>query len=217
MINFFEPNFHPLIVHFVIAFLITGPMLLLLVALLPPDSKLRVSASHAGDWMIGLGLLAMITAIAAGFQAYYSVAHDGPSHIAMTDHRNWAIVTAISYLAIGLFRLRTRKKPPTVPLAMLFLVPVGLLTITGWKGGHLVYGYGLGVASLPEVSGEGHDHDHAPGAGHEEPTPVPPMQHRGDNHTGHDSMVEPREKLAVPEHDQSSATREVHDHSQHEH
>jgi hypothetical protein len=46
---------------------------------------------------------------------------------------------------------------------------------------------------------------------------VPPMQHHGDNHTGHDLMVEPRERLAVPEHDQPSATREVHDHSQHEH
>ena len=114
MIDIVEPNLHPIIVHFVIAFLITGPILLLLAALLPPDSKLRVSACHAGDWMMGLGLLAMIAAIAAGFQAYYSVAHDGPSHIAMTDHRNWAIVTATSFLAIGLYRLYKRGKAPTM-------------------------------------------------------------------------------------------------------
>lgn len=44
----------------------------------------------------------------------------------------------------------------------LLLTPVILLGITGWKGGHLVYQYGIGVASLPQVSGDGHDHDHGP-------------------------------------------------------
>jgi ketosteroid isomerase-like protein len=37
------------------------------------------------------------------------------------------------------------------------------LSVTAWWGGRIVYGYGLGVRSLPEVSGEGHDHEHGAG------------------------------------------------------
>tara|TARA_R110002072_G_scaffold110922_1_gene238934 strand:+ start:9986 stop:10141 length:156 start_codon:yes stop_codon:yes gene_type:complete len=45
-------------------------------------------------------------------------------------------------------------------LVVIFLVPVILLTITGWNGDILFFGYGIGVASLPEVTGKGHDHEH---------------------------------------------------------
>tara|TARA_R110002049_G_scaffold308839_1_gene514400 strand:+ start:8508 stop:9158 length:651 start_codon:yes stop_codon:yes gene_type:complete len=211
-----EPNLHPLIVHFVIAFLITGPLLLLLAALTAPESKWRQSAYNAGDWMIGLGLLALVAAIAAGFQAYYSVAHDGPSHAAMTDHRNWAIVTATFYLAIGLYRLYTRKKAPNLLLAVLFLVPVTLLTITGWKGGHLVYGYGLGVASLPAVAGEGHDHEHAPGIGHAESVSMP-AQHHGDKDSDHNVKSDTADQATVPERHDSDSGEDGHAHQQHDH
>ena len=216
MIDIVEPNLHPIIVHFVIAFLITGPILLLLAALLPPDSKLRVSACHAGDWMMGLGLLAMIAAIAAGFQAYYSVAHDGPSHIAMTDHRNWAIVTATSFLAIGLYRLYKRGKAPTMGFLVALFLPVMFLTITGWKGGHLVYRYGLGVASLPEVTGAAHDHVHSPGAGHSAPATATP-QHDGDHPSARKSEANTPDISNGPHNGRPDAESERHEHHQHDH
>ena len=62
-----EPNLHPLIVHFVIAFLITGPMLLL-ASTLSSDAR-RASLQIAGDWMLALGSVAIIAAVAAGLQA----------------------------------------------------------------------------------------------------------------------------------------------------
>ncbi len=48
------------------------------------------------------------------------------------------------------------------------ILSTGLLALTAWKGGELVYRYGLGVMSLPQVAqgAEGHDHEHAEGEGH---------------------------------------------------
>ena len=50
-------------------------------------------------------------------------------------------------------------------------MPGASIGITGWKGGHLVYQYEIGLSSLPEVSGDGHDHDHGELNGHEDELP----------------------------------------------
>lgn len=45
-----------------------------------------------------------------------------------------------------------------------FVLVTIMLIITGWKGGELVYRFGLGVTSLPQVSkgspGDTNGHDH---------------------------------------------------------
>jgi uncharacterized membrane protein len=223
-----EPNLHPLIVHFVIAFLITGPMLLLASAF--SSEARRTGLQIAGDWMLALGTVAVIIAVAAGLQAYYSVAHDGPSHVAMTDHRNWAFVTCGAFLVFALWRFFLRHQAPSRIFVILLLVPVLALGVTGWKGGHLVYHYGIGVASLPAVTGDGHDHDHGDGAppGHDEP---PAGKQGEDDHHAVVADSEPRTSQAhesakgeaahtepvpqvekPPEHDHST-----HDHSTHDH
>jgi len=217
MNSLIEPNLHPLIVHFVIAFLMTGPLLLFLTAVAPRHAKWRSAACNAGDWMLGLGLLASLVAVAAGFQAYYSVAHDGPSHAAMTDHRNWALGTVALFLVIGSLRLRTRRNVPTVLFAILLLLPVGLLAVTGWKGGHLVYRHGLGVASLPAVTGEGHDHEHAPGQEHTNFELERPTSEHLDTKTGHDDAKNAAHHGEPEAMDDQISGHGDHDHTQHDH
>lgn len=205
-----EPNWHPLIVHFVIAFLITGP--LLLIASTMSSGQKRDGLRSAGDWMLALGTVAVIAAIAAGLQAYYSVAHDDQSHAAMTDHRNWAFVTAGLFLIFVVWRYVTRQQAPTKVYAWLLIVPVLLLCITGWKGARLVYHYGLGVSNMPVVTGEGHDHERA--SGYELGSPENPSDHHStpteigtkktpinndDHHT--ENVLSTEEK---PEHDHST-------------
>lgn len=205
-----EPNLHPLVVHFAIAFLITGPLMLLVVALTPADKPWRDGLRSAGDWMFALGVVAALAAIAAGLQAYYTVAHDGPSHAAMTDHRNWAFGTVLAFLVMGGWRYISRADAPSVLFALITLVPVAALGVTGWKGAHLVYGYGLGVASLPEVSGDGHDHDHGDTEPHDHDEPLteePPKIEPGsesapDMHADH--VAEPKPVETPPEHDHST-------------
>ena len=208
MNTIFEPNIHPLIVHFPIAFLFAAPFFFLASALRKNSAFMSV-----GNWLLGLGVISALLAIAAGLQAYYTIAHDGPSHAAMTDHRNWAMGTTALFLILGLWRLKNRQVIPTGLFAAILFIPAVLLGVTGWKGGHLVYQYGLGVQSLPVVSGEGHDHEHTnahgdnsqghDGEGHDGHTAG-----RSDDTTAHESKA--KEKPAETQADE-------HDHSTHEH
>jgi len=165
MPNLIEPNIHPILVHFAYALTVTSA-LSLLVASFSSVGGWRDTLRHAGDWMLFFAALAIVATAAAGFQAYYSVNHDGPSHAAMTTHRNWAVPSAVAVLALAAWRYTKRAGKPGPLFALLLLVAAGLLSVTAWWGGRLVYGHGLGVKSMPMVEGEGHDHEHGPGEGH---------------------------------------------------
>lgn len=146
------PNWHPIFVHFTVAFLTL--LAIIQVALwLTKNSTLL----QAYKWMMLMTIPVIAVTLAAGFQAYFSVEHDARSHLAMTDHRNWALTTAATFLsAVGLYftNISICKRFS----AALILVTALLMSITAYKGGELVYRYGLGVISMPTVSGAGHDH-----------------------------------------------------------
>lgn len=159
------PNWHPIFVHFTVAILvITGLTQLILWFF---NDKLKLAGViFAQKWLVILGSLAILATIATGLLAYYSVAHDTPSHLAMTDHRNWALTTAAIFL-IGTILFYLRPKSRQSLAGSCFVAAFLLVSITAFKGGELVYRHGLGVMSLPQVSGEGHDHEH-PDGGHEQ-------------------------------------------------
>ena len=70
---------------------------------------------------------------------------------------------------------RHRRVPePGLGFAALLVIGLGLLGVTGWHGGELVYRHGLGVMSLPVAEGEGHDHVHADGEIHEHESTAEP-------------------------------------------
>ncbi len=165
MENIIEPNIHPILVHFAYALTTTGALSLLIISFMPAGGW-RDTLKSAGDWMIAFGALAIVATVAAGFQAYYSVAHDDPSHAAMTTHRNWAVPTAAVILVLALWRRMKRNDRPSALFSLLLLAAAVSLSVTAWWGGKLVYGHGLGVSHMPVVTGEGHDHEHAPGQGH---------------------------------------------------
>ncbi len=181
MENLIEPNIHPVLVHFAYALTVTGALSLFIVSLLPSGGW-RETLKHAGDWMIAIGAVSLIATALAGFQAYYSVNHDGPSHTAMTVHRNWAVPTAIAILLLSLWRWTRRAHRPSFLFSVLFLAAAGSLSVTAWWGGKLVYGHGLGVSRMPVVTGEGHGHEHAPGQGHGEENRVVSSDDHEDGH-----------------------------------
>jgi len=116
----------------------------------------------AARWFLWTGGVFTIATVIAGFFAYYSVAHDTPSHIAMTAHRNWALVTLVGILfCVGWSIVQYKKKiQPTMSFILAMLIVLLLLSSTAWRGGELVYRYGIGVMSLPQSSGVGHQHEH---------------------------------------------------------
>lgn len=172
MPNMMEPNVHPMVVHFVIAFLLTSTLAFAAIQMAPKQSVWRASLKSAADWMFCFGVIAAIAAVAAGLQAYYTVAHDGPSHAAMTVHRNIAIPTAAAFVLLGGWRWTRRKEFPSVIFSLAMLIAAGGLATTAWWGGRLVYGHGLGVMRMPQPEGPegpGHQHEHeAAKTGHAE-------------------------------------------------
>ncbi len=163
MSSLIEPNIHPILVHFAYALSITGAFCML-VGAFAPDRPWRNSLKITGDWMLAFGAIAIVATIAAGFQAYYTVAHDGPSHAAMTVHRNWAVPSGLAIMALAAWRWTKRSERPSGLFAILLAAAAIAMTVTAWWGAKIVYGYGLGVKSLPTVTGDGHDHEHGPGA-----------------------------------------------------
>lgn len=154
-----EPNLHPILVHFAYALSVTAVASYLIAAFAPVD-RWRQTLRPAADWMLAFGAIAIVLTIVAGFQAYYTVDHDAPSHAAMTTHRNWAVPSGLAIVALAIWRWTGRARAASGIFVAGLAAAALALTVTAWWGGKIVYGYGLGVKSLPQVTGDGHDHDH---------------------------------------------------------
>lgn len=161
------PNWHPIFVHFSVA-LVTTAVAFYWLSFIAGHSKIFPSAwaqqfENVGRWCLWISALITIGTLAAGLYAYYTVRHDELSHIAMTNHRNWALSTAsLLFLnaAWSVVRYRQQKRITLFFLVALLLLE-GLLLSTAWRGAELVYRYGLGVMSLPQDEGPGHQHHHS--------------------------------------------------------
>ena len=161
------PNWHPIFVHFTVALLSVAALLKLGTFFIGSDA-LRDQWRLVARWNLWIGTGFVVLTVLTGVIAYNSVSHDTPSHAAMTDHRNWALVTSILFLALAawsvlLFRAGTVWGGLFVAA---LLVATAMLGTTAWKGGEVVYRYGLGVMSLPKADSHGHtdgaEHGHGP-------------------------------------------------------
>lgn len=157
------PNWHPIFVHFTVALFSVSVGFYTLAYVLTKlhlSPKLSQEIEITARWCLWVVGILVIGTVLAGLQAYNTVKHDAPSHLAMTDHRNWALVTAAGILFGSLLSAwRTYKKKGITFLFIVFIFVVqGLLLATAWRGAELVFRYGLGVMSLPQSEGKGHHH-----------------------------------------------------------
>lgn len=163
------PNWHPIFVHFTVG-LLSISVAFYVLAYLSKNIKFVMLSSIgneleiAAKWCLWAGAIITIATVITGFYAYNMVKHDMPSHMAMTDHRNWALVTATIAILIALWSIWRHRKQKSLSLSFILalLIMQGLLLSTAWLGGEAVYRYGLGVMDLPDFAGEsqmdGHDH-----------------------------------------------------------
>ena len=205
------PNWHPIFVHFTVALLSISVLLFVVVQFLPMGS-LREQWQTVAQWNLWLGAGFTVCTVVAGVFAYNSLAHDTPSHAAMTEHHNWALLTAVWFIIAAIWiGLRARAgKSVNAFLLIVLLVGGGLLSSTAWHGGEVVYRYGLGVMSLPKTD----SHDHT--AGHHE--------HASDHHAAQMAEqpetftkeqlenCELPEKKAAPQADSKDKAKDAHTH-----
>ena len=150
------PNWHPVLVHFTVALVVVAVVLHMLSGLFPEGR--REQARTVARWNLILGAGFAIATVIAGFQAYFTVAHDGPSHAAMIQHRNWALAALFLILGLALWQWRLASARLSALFVVGSVVTGLVLVATAYKGGELVFVHGLGVQSLPQSEGQGHDH-----------------------------------------------------------
>ena len=128
------PNWHPFFVHFAIG-LLSISALFHVVAAINSKSTNYYQFESVANWNLWLGTLFALVTVAAGWFAYNSVEHDTPSHLAMTDHRNWAMATTGLFVILAIWSFQRARK--SIPIgwsfAIILLIATGLLSATGWK------------------------------------------------------------------------------------
>lgn len=158
------PNWHPMLVHFTIALFVTST-LLFYCAVIVKDKSYTITLLKTAHINLWLGAIITPLTLLAGWDAYNTVNHDSPSHVAMTDHRNWAVVTASLWFVIAIWA--GIKASHTLHRGIVFYTIITIATImvgiTGFKGGEVVYRHGTGVMRIPVVIGDGGHDSHAHG------------------------------------------------------
>jgi hypothetical protein len=154
--------------------------------------------------------------LTAGYFAYNSVAHDTPSHEAMTDHRNWAFATAACFAVLTIWSIGVYRKQqiPGTAFLLFALLSGGLLASTGWHGGEAVYRYGLGVMSLPQIEGEGHAHEHPGGSEHETSAENTMTENKEDTQSHEHSEGNDHEPSSESPMKESNEDGHAHEHSE---
>ena len=158
------PNWHPIFVHFTVALLHVSVGFFIL-AWIMKKHRWRDQWLHVAHWNLWIGAGFSLITVMAGWIAFNSVAHDAPSHAAMTLHRNWGVTSLAWILPFALWSIGRYRagKVPNKTFLVVALIMLGLVASTGWRGGELVYRYGLGVMSLPKSEGKDHGHGHGHG------------------------------------------------------
>lgn len=148
------PNIHPLAVHFPIA-LISAFLLTELLGLLTGKEELRAAAT----WMLYLGTLGALGAVAAGLWAATTVQHLEEAHAILLRHRNLGITVLALSIILSSWRIYARgrfsKRGQALHLVIAFVTAL-IMALGADKGGLMVYKYGVGVKA---VKAQGHIHD----------------------------------------------------------
>jgi uncharacterized membrane protein len=140
------PGWHPVVVHFPLALVVTAALLLCAARLLPQESR-AATLAVVGTWNLCLGAAAALLALATGLAAVIHLQVDPDARLAISLHVRWAMFSTLVLVLLSVWR-GAGVAPPSRPswlFTALLLGATAAILVTGYRGGENVYRYGIGV------------------------------------------------------------------------
>jgi len=133
---------HPMLVHFPIGFLVLS-FLLDLVSLAFPEVPSLLRGSF---YAMLLGIITALLAAVPGFVDYSDIRRDHPGKVTATRHMILNLIVVAIY-GINLWIRSSALSDPKISLPPLLLcvIGIGLLSVSGYLGGRLIYDEGIAV------------------------------------------------------------------------
>jgi uncharacterized membrane protein len=141
-------EWHPMVVHFPLALVVTGAIFLLAARLLP-QPRHSATLATVGTWNFCLGAVAALFALGTGLAAMIGLNLDLAARQAISVHVKWAIFTTLVLVLLAVWRgagTAQESRPSWIFLVVLSAATAALI-FTGYRGGENVYRYGVGVHS----------------------------------------------------------------------
>jgi uncharacterized membrane protein len=138
-------DFHPMIVHFPIALILTGFLADVVFLFFKSEKCL----SKAGFYLMVLGALAAIAAWTTG-QLFTNEPGQGEIMSVFEKHETGAIITMILMIigaVLRIYLVRSKKEETSLKwvVFVIYLLAVGAVSFTGLMGGTMVYKYMLSI------------------------------------------------------------------------
>ena len=142
------PAWHPLIVHFPLALVLTAGAAFV-AALLWRDGRVAATLATLGTWNLCIGALGILAAFGSGLAATLGLQLGAAAHVALGLHVRWAASACFLVLLAAVWRFAgaPAAERPSRPFLAVLLLACAALVGTGYRGGLNVYTYGIGVAS----------------------------------------------------------------------
>ncbi len=141
-----EPGWHPIVVHFPLALVVTAAFLLVAARLWRQERQAKTLAT-VGTWNLCIGAVAALFALASGLAALIGLHAGLAAHQSIFLHVKWAIFTSLALLLVAVWRGAgaAQESRPSWLFIVILLGMNAALVVTGYQGGQNVYRYGVGV------------------------------------------------------------------------
>lgn len=141
-----EPGWHPIVVHFPLALVVTAAFLLVAARLWRQERQAKTLAT-VGTWNLCIGAVAALFALASGLAGLIGLHAGLAAHQSIFLHVKWAIFTSLALLLVAVWRGAgaAQESRPSWLFIVILLGMTAALVVTGYQGGQNVYRHGVGV------------------------------------------------------------------------
>lgn len=145
------PGWHPLVVHFPLALVVTATVLLSTARILRREDH-SATLAMVGTWNLCLGAVAAMFALATGLAAVVGLHVGLAAHQSISLHLKWAIFSTVALLLLAVWRGAggAQNSRPSWIFILLLAMMTAALIVTGYRGGENVYRHGVGVITVEQ-------------------------------------------------------------------